>query len=130
MNRYLLDTHALIWWMMDSARLPANCRLAIENEQATVFASSVSAYEIALKHSIGKLPIGDSLLPGYERDLADVGLRELPVSTSHALKAGQLDLAHRDPFDRLLIAQALAENLTLVSSEQLFDDFGVKRLWT
>jgi PIN domain nuclease of toxin-antitoxin system len=130
LKRYLLDTHALVWWMMGSKQLPAKCRSAIEDEEAVVFASAVSAYEIALKHAVGKLPIGDSLLPGYELDLAAVGLRELPVSTGHALKAGQLDLTHRDPFDRLLIAQALAEDLTLVSNEQVFDSFGIKRLWT
>ena len=129
MTGYLLDTHALIWWMSSSPQLAAPAKAAIENGGGSVFASAVSAYEIALKHTAGKLDIAANLLLAYEADLSAVGLRELPITSQHALAAGQLDLLHRDPFDRLLIAQAKLEGLTLISNERLFDRFGVARLW-
>ncbi len=129
MSAYLLDTHALIWWMQGDARLPMRARVEIESAEATIFASAVSAYEIAFKHTAGKLAVASRLLANYETDLAQVGLSELPISTRHALAAGQLELSHRDPFDRLLIAQAKIERLTLISNERLFDAFDVDRLW-
>lgn len=115
--------------MTSSPRLPKRARAAIEAEDGQVFASAVNAYEIALKHRLGKLDVGAVLLSNYELDLAEVGILEMPVSTLHALAAGSLETAHRDPFDRLLIAQAKAEDLTLISNEALFDRCGVKRLW-
>ena len=115
--------------MSNSTQLPASAQAAIDGDGEHVFASAVSAYEIALKHTAGKLDLAATLLPGYEADLSAVGLRELPITSRHALAAGQLDLVHRDPFDRLLIAQAKIENLTLISNERLFDRFGVTRLW-
>lgn len=129
MTGYLLDTHALIWWMCVSPQLPERARSVIEDPTADTFVSSISAYEIALKHRVGKLPVANELLQSYQTDLNAVGLRELAISTEHALAAGRLDLTHRDPFDRLLIAQAKLENLTLISNERLFDQFGVARLW-
>ena len=101
----------------------------IEASTAVIHASAVSAYEIALKHTTGKLPIANELLRDYQTDLTAVGLLELAVTAAHALAAGRLDLAHRDPFDRILIAQAQIEDLTLISNERRFDQFGVKRLW-
>ena len=115
--------------MSGNPLLPERARTVIESEEAVVHASAVSAYEIALKHGAGKLQIASSLMQNYQTDLAGVGLRELVISTAHALTAGRLNLVHRDPFDRLLIAQAKIENLILISNEHLFDQFGVTRLW-
>ena len=129
MTGYLLDTHALIWWMSANPLLPERARSMIEASTAVIHASAVSAYEIALKHTTGKLPIANELLRDYQTDLTAVGLLELAVTAAHALAAGRLDLAHRDPFDRILIAQAQIEDLTLISNERRFDQFGVKRLW-
>lgn len=110
-------------------QLPERARSAIEEADSTIFVSAVSAYEIAFKHRRGKLDIAASFLTNYQDDLAKVGMVELAVATKHALEAGRLDLSHRDPFDRFLIAQARIEGLTLISNERIFDAFGVDRLW-
>ena len=129
MTEFLLDTHALIWWFNDDPSLPAKAKAAIADPATRVHASSVSAFEIANKHRIGKLPEVSTLLNDYAELLDGQDFFELPVTTSHALTAGALDIPHRDPFDRLLIAQARVEGLTLISNEALFDRCGVKRLW-
>lgn len=129
MSALLLDTHALIWWFADDARLPDAAREAIGAAGSTVFASAVSAFEIATKHRIGKLPNVTALLNDYHALLASQSFEELKINTGHALLAGSLPISHRDPFDRLLIAQAQIDYLTLVSNEQIFDQFGVIRLW-
>lgn len=125
----LLDTHALLWWLAGDPQLTNVSRQAIEDESNTVFVSAVSGYEIALKHRLGKLPDALSLVHAFETVIARQGFEGAVVTVPHALRAGSLPLSHRDPFDRLLIAQALIDDLTLISNERLFDDFGVKRLW-
>lgn len=129
MSGYLLDTHALIWWFNDSPLLPARARASITDPASTIHASSVSAFEISNKHRIGKLPEVSALLVDYDTLIAGQSFRELPVESKHSLLAGSLDIPHRDPFDRLLIAQARIEGLTLISNERIFDAFGVERLW-
>ena len=129
MRGYLLDTHALIWWNTGDPKLGTAARAVIEDADALVFASAVSAFEIATKHRLGKLPVAESLLTNYHAALRETGFVELPVETNHALRAGSLAMAHRDPFDRLLIGQALVEQLTLLSNEQRFDVTGVSRVW-
>jgi PIN domain nuclease of toxin-antitoxin system len=127
--RLLLDTHAVIWWFQGNLRLPQRVREAIEGEDSDVFVSAVSAFEIALKHRLGKLPEGSALLGGFEAMVAAQGFASLAVSVPHGLAAGALPIAHRDPFDRLIIAQALIEDMTLASNERLFEQAGVTRLW-
>lgn len=126
---YLLDTHVLIWWFSDNPRLPKAVRNRLETTQDTIFFSPVSAFEIATKHRIGKLPEVAALLENYESHMVSQDFAPLSVSARHALLAGNLPFEHRDPFDRLLIAQAQVEQLTLVSNEALFDRFGVIRFW-
>jgi PIN domain nuclease of toxin-antitoxin system len=94
-----------------------------------VFVSAASAWEIAIKHRIGTLPEAGLLLRDFGGVIAAQGFAELSIDVSHALDAGSLDIAHRDPFGRMLIAQARAEALTLVSNERVFDLPGVARLW-
>jgi len=127
--RLLLDTHAIIWWFVGSPAMPALVRAAIYEHAATVFVSAASAYEISLKHHRGRLPQTAALVRDFERMVADEGFHALGVSVNHGLRAGALRIPHRDPFDRLLIAQAMLEEMTLVSNERLFDSFGVNRLW-
>jgi PIN domain nuclease of toxin-antitoxin system len=127
--RLLLDTHALIWWLLDAERLPRKVHEAIEDKDNEVFVSPVNAYEMALKFRLGKLDFVGPVLTDYLAWLERMGLRDLPITTAHALRAGGLEIDHRDPFDRLLIAQALTEQLTLVSNEELFDRAAVSRLW-
>lgn len=101
----------------------------MNRDDNNIFVSAVSAYEIALKNKIGKLPGVEDLIDNFSLRLTEDGFRQLPISARHALIAGRLDLAHKDPFDRLLIAQALHDKLTLVSREKPFDQYGVRRLW-
>ena len=123
--RLLLDTHALLWWLFDSDDLSASARAAIAEPENPVVVSSASAWEIATKHRIGKLPeAGDVVqrLPDYlRRGRLDV----LPISLEHALEAGGLPGPHKDPFDRMLIAQARLEVLTVVTLDSVFADYGV-----
>ena len=91
--------------------------------------SAASAWEIATKHRIGKLPNAEALALDISGAIAGQNFEELPITVEHAVRAGSLPGPHRDPFDRMLIAQALSDNLVLVSIEPLFDNYGVLRLW-
>jgi PIN domain nuclease of toxin-antitoxin system len=125
----LLDTHALIWWMLDDPQLSRKAHEAISNEENVAFVSAVSAFEISTKFKIGKLPEAEYLVPNFESVIRQGGFEPLSVRPSDGVRAGALTLHHKDPFDRILIAQALGGDLTFVSNEKLFDDYGVKRLW-
>jgi PIN domain nuclease of toxin-antitoxin system len=129
LSGFLLDTHALIWWLTADPELPERARSIIADSDNRVFASTVSAFEIANKHRIGKLPQVAALLNDYVGLIAGQGFAELPISTAHALAAGTLTIAHRDPFDRMLIAQAQIDGLTVITNEHLFEQCGVTRLW-
>jgi PIN domain nuclease of toxin-antitoxin system len=129
LSGFLLDTHALIWWFNADPQLPQRARSIIADSDNTVLASTVSAFEIANKHRIGKLPQVEVLLDDYEGLLQGQGFGELAIRTAHALAAGSLTIAHRDPFDRMLIAQARIEGLTVITNERLFELAGVARLW-
>jgi PIN domain nuclease of toxin-antitoxin system len=127
--RLLLDTHALIWWLAGDDALSRRARDAIADAANGVFVSAASAMEVATKFRIGKLPGAALLAQNFEAIVAEQGFAELPISVHHARMAGELAIAHKDPFDRLLIAQALAEDMVLVSNEALFDAVAVKRVW-
>ncbi len=128
--RHLADTHALIWFISGSSRLSQPARIVLEQGDLDVYVSAASAWEITTKHRLGKLPEVDGILA---RDVEGViqarGFLPLPVTMDHAERAGRLDDPHRDPFDRMLIAQSLAEGLILISNEAVFDRFGVSRIW-
>lgn len=125
----LLDTHALIWWLAGDKALSAKARKAMADEDNAIFVSAASAMEVATKFRIGKLPDAELLAREFEAILVDQGFAELPIALRHARMAGEMNIAHKDPFDRLLIAQAQAEDMVLVSNEAMFDGFAVKRLW-
>ncbi len=127
--KLLLDTHALIWWLAGDEALSPRAREAIGDEDNAVAVSAASAMEVATKFRIGKLGRGELLAQNFEAIIAGQGFAELAISVRHARLAGEMNIAHKDPFDRLLIAQALAEDMMLVSNEALFDTFAVKRLW-
>jgi PIN domain nuclease of toxin-antitoxin system len=127
--RLLLDTHALLWTFLDSPRLSAAARDAIASEATENFVSAVSAMELTTKYRLGKLDEAAPFMRSGRLDLSGLAFTPLPVSLEHAELAGSLDIPHKDPFDRLLIAQARIERLPLVSNEALFDGFGVERLW-
>lgn len=127
--RLLLDTHTFIWWMTNDRALPASAREMIGREDNDIFLSAATAWEMAIKHKIGKLPIVAGFIADVPGAMEAEGFVELPVSVVHGQMAGALDGHHKDPFDRMLIAQALCEELTLVSNETRFDTYGVTRLW-
>ena len=127
--RLLLDTHALIWWLAGDEALSRQAREAIADEANTIAVSAASAMEVATKFRIGKLPGAAVLAKDFEAVVASQGFAELPISVRHARLAGEMNITHKDPFDRFLIAQAQAEGMVLVSNEALFDSFAVQRLW-
>lgn len=127
--RLLLDTHALIWWLAGDDALSRRARDAIADENNTVAVSAASAMEVATKFRIGKMPDAAFLAQNFEAIIAEQGFDALAISIHHARLAGDMNIAHKDPFDRLLIAQAQAEDMMLVSNEALFDGFAAQRLW-
>ena len=127
--KLLLDTHALIWWLAGDAALSVPARAAIDDAANSVMVSAASAMEISTKFRLGKLTMAALLARDFEAIIAAQGFTELPISIRHARLAGEMNIAHKDPFDRLLIAQAQVDGLVLVSNEALFDGFAVQRLW-
>ena len=119
--RALLDTHAFLWWIADSGRLSGTAYRAIADEENEVLVSAASAWEIATKHRLGKLPNADSVVSDIAGAIAGQGFDELAITVDDATRAGALPGQHRDPFDRMLIAQSVSRNLALVSNESLFD---------
>lgn len=127
--RVLLDTHALIWWLFDDPQLPPAAHEAIKNPRHEILVSPVSAWEIATKHRLGKLPEAGDLPERFEHYVTAARFRELPVLISHALAAGRLPGPHKDPFDRMLIAQAQAERIGIVTGDAVFADYGARVIW-
>jgi PIN domain nuclease of toxin-antitoxin system len=127
--RLLLDTHALVWWWTDDARLPAAARAAIAAPGNVVYVSTVSAWEIATKHRIGKWPEVERMVAEFESLLRRSRFQPLPVGMDHALRSGGLPGPHRDPFDRMLIAQAGLEGLPVVTGDSVFADYGADVIW-
>jgi PIN domain nuclease of toxin-antitoxin system len=125
----LLDTHALLWWALDSEDLSKKARRALNDLNNDVYVSAASAWEIATKFRIGKLPDAESFIHSFSETLQRLGFLELPISVDHAKRAGLMLIEHKDPFDRMLIAQALAGGFVLVSNEGLFDAYNIHRLW-
>ncbi len=127
---YLLDTHVILWALTDPGRLGRSAREVVENRSSRLVVSAVSAWEIATKHRLGKLPQADVLLGGYGKHLDRLGVIRLPVAEDHALLAGRLEWDHRDPFDRMLAAQAMIESLVLITGDPTFAGYpGVPTLW-
>ena len=127
--RLLLDTHAFLWWLAGSERLSQSARSAIEDEENDVLVSAASAWEIATKYRLGKLPGAGRVAVDVAASIASQGFEELPITVRDAERAGRLPGPHRDPFDRMLIAQVLGRGLVLVSVDGVFDYYGVNRLW-
>ena len=127
--RVLLDTHALLWWLDGNRRLSRRARGVIADDENVVLVSAASAWEIATKVRLGKLPGAVEVAAELPAILRQQHFEPLPIAIVHAVRAGNLPGPHRDPFDRMLIAQAQDEDLGLVSNERVFDAYGVRRLW-
>lgn len=117
---YLIDTHILLWWLFDDPKLHTDCRDIIRNPDHRIIVSSGSAWEIATKYRMGKLPEAKQLVEQYSQILHQAKFIELAITTVHALRAGSLPIAHRDPFDRMIMAQAELENLLVITYDKAF----------
>lgn len=127
---FLLDTHALIWGLTDPQRLGNAAREVMGSRENRLVVSAASAWEISTKFRLGKLPGADTIVRNFEGYVAELGAQPLDVSTSHALLGGSLGWAHRDPFDRMLAAQALIEGHLLISRDSVFSDVqGLEVIW-
>ena len=127
--RVLFDTHILIWLVEGDKNLSAVARSAIEDENNSLYLSIVSLWEITIKLSLGKLDLQLSVDEMVESFLIPGGIEILQIETSHLSILRDLPLHHRDPFDRLIIAQAKSEQMTLISADGMFDQYGISLLW-
>ncbi|MDR1953518.1 MAG: type II toxin-antitoxin system VapC family toxin [Clostridiales Family XIII bacterium] len=127
---YLLDTHTLLWAVQEDGKLSSRAREIIENLNEKLFLSAISAFEIANKYRIGKLPNYANVAENYHDIVVKFGVMELPLSSAHAYFAAKLEWNHRDPFDRILAAQASIENLTLITNDAVFASLPwIRTLW-
>jgi PIN domain nuclease of toxin-antitoxin system len=127
--KVLLDTHTYIWMTTDDRRLSLKARKAIIASASEVFLSAASAYELVYKHRAGLLPAVGQLVLRLEADLTERDFKTLPISFEHGRRAGDLPLGHRDPFDRILAAQSIVEDMAIVSNDEKLSELGAKRLW-
>jgi PIN domain nuclease of toxin-antitoxin system len=127
--RILLDTHSFLWFVLNDTQLSAPSRTAICDPANDVLVSPATYWEIAIKVRTGKYTLTTPYQHFIEHNLAVNDFEILPIEVRHTALVATLPFHHRDPFDRLLIAQALVEDITLVSNEELFDSYGVRRLW-
>jgi PIN domain nuclease of toxin-antitoxin system len=127
--KVLLDTHALLWAVLSPAALTPQAAGIIADEANVVVVSAASAWEIATKVRIGKLSGAEMLEKNFLDVMEDAGYSLLPIDAADALRAGRLPGAHRDPFDRMIAAQALAGDLPIISSDSQLDQFSVRRIW-
>lgn len=127
--RLLLDTHALLWWLDGDRRLSMKARRAIANQSNTILVSAASAWEITTKARLGKLAGAADVAADVAACVDSQGFLALDITLLHAQRAGRLPGEHRDPFDRMLIAQSQMEDVALVSDDEIFDTFDVGRFW-
>lgn len=127
--KLLLDTCSLIWATMSPAALTQQARDTLANESNDILVSAASAWEIATKVRLGKLPGAEKLEQNFLAVLDEAGYTQLPIDTAWALRAGRLRAEHKDPFDRMIAAQALALDIAILSPDEQLDLFGVRRIW-
>jgi PIN domain nuclease of toxin-antitoxin system len=126
--KVLLDTHVLIWWLEDADRLSARAASILANRQNAILISAAVGWELAIKVNLGKFK-PSSILKGLERAIEQEAFSELPITLQAAVRAGLLPTYHRDPFDRILVAQAQSLSIPILSADATLDRYDVKRLW-
>lgn len=125
----LLDTHVFVWCLTAPERLSQAAREVIDDPHTTLWLSSATAWELATKYRLGKLPQAAVLIEEFERHAHDLEAELLVMDHRHAIKAGLCGVKHKDPFDRMLAAQAQCEDLTLISRDETFKQFDIRLLW-
>ena len=127
--KVLLDTHALLWATLSPSHLSQDAAGIIADESNVVFVSAASAWEIATKVRLGRLPGAEKLEKEFLDVMEDAGYTLAPIDAAVALRAGRFLGEHRDPFDRVIAAQALADDIPVLSSDRMLDSFGIQRIW-
>ena len=127
--RALLDTHALLWWLSDDPALTRTARKFIADTRNSLAVSAASAWEIATKVRLGRLPTAADLVSDFTGYVEREGFVLLAISAEHGIRAGLLPGPHKDPFDRMLMAQAQAENIPIISNEAAFATYGIRCIW-
>lgn len=125
----LLDTHVFLWAVMEPDKLSSYAIRLIENDENELLVSAATTWEIATKHRLGKLPNVYHIVHHYKQTLAHLRADTLPITYIHALKSGSWEVSHRDPFDRMLAAQAYCEKIPLISADTALDSFDISRIW-
>jgi PIN domain nuclease of toxin-antitoxin system len=126
---YLLDTHVLLWWLFDDPKLSSLARQVIRSPDNTILVSAASGWEIATKYRLGKLPHAREAAHNLHALLHKARMEVVPITMEHALAAGELPGPHRDPFDRMLIAQGQIEGIPIVTSDAAFNQYPVETMW-
>lgn len=127
--KFLADTHAFIWFVTDSPQLSPPAKRLFESPDSERFLSIASIWEIAIKTNLGKISFDEPLEKFLPQQIALNYIRLLDISLPHTLRVANLPLHHRDPFDRMIVAQSLVENLPILSNDEALDGYGIKRLW-
>ena len=127
--RLLLDTHVFLWWISDAPEMSETARTAIANPNNSCYVSVASGWEMAIKSSLGKLKLKKSIERFLTEQMQQNGFLLLNIDLHHVAKVENLPFIHRDPFDRLILSQAKAERMTLVTADQTLSDYGVRCLW-
>lgn len=127
--RYLLDTHTFLWWAFDSPELSDLARFLIADRENEIFVSSASGWEIGTKFRLGRLPEARVLVQDLAGWIRKAGFSELKIGLEHAQRAGLFDRQHRDPFDRMIAAQSLIEQLPVIGRDGVLASFGVQLVW-
>ncbi|MGV1869574.1 type II toxin-antitoxin system VapC family toxin [Agrobacterium rosae] len=127
--KYLLDTHTLLWWLSADEQLSVQARSIVADAENDIYVSAASAWEIATKFAKGRLPTASLILPDFEGVIQQEGFIELPINSAHMVRSAMLPGEHRDPFDRILAAQAIIENMALISIDEKIPSLGVLTRW-
>jgi PIN domain nuclease of toxin-antitoxin system len=127
--KVLLDTHAFLWLITDEDRLSENARQTFLNTENSLFFSAASLWEICIKKSLGKLSLKDGWFQTIQKEMEINTIQWLPIETTHCAKVTELPFYHRDPFDRMLIAQAIVEEMKLLSRDSRLSDYAVELIW-
>jgi PIN domain nuclease of toxin-antitoxin system len=127
--KYLLDTHAFLWFVMDDKRLSTEARFLIKDSKNEIFFSAATAWEMAIKVRLNRLKIKGNLEPFIMEQLSANNIVPLSITVSHSLYTERLPQIHKDPFDRLIIAQSIVENLQLITKDQDIRKYNLKVVW-